>query len=112
MSTDSIRPEHERISPLSGRTGLQVRTSQAGWNSYPNLRRRLYAPAKGRRRLQRQLNRCFALFGPEVSASRLLDWCYVRRRRHRWSMVRILRQIADRIGRAPTIGRPWIWRLK
>jgi hypothetical protein len=25
---------------------------------------------------------------------------------------RILRQIAEPIGRAPTIGRPWIWRLR
>jgi hypothetical protein len=30
----------------------------------------------------------------------------------RWSVHRILREIADQIGRAPTIGRPWIWRLK
>jgi hypothetical protein len=27
-------------------------------------------------------------------------------------IVRILVVIADRIGRAPTIGRPWLWRLK
>jgi hypothetical protein len=25
---------------------------------------------------------------------------------------RILREIAEPIGRAPTIGRPWLWRLK
>jgi hypothetical protein len=89
-------------------------TPQPGWEYYPNLRRRLYAPARGRGRLQRQIARCFAVFGPEVSSSRLLDWCYTRdpRRRHRWSVVRILRQIADPIGRAPTIGRPWIWRIK
>jgi hypothetical protein len=30
----------------------------------------------------------------------------------RWSIVRILRQIAEPIGRADTIGRPWLWRLK
>jgi hypothetical protein len=30
----------------------------------------------------------------------------------RWSVHRILRQIAEPIGRADTIGRPWLWRLK
>jgi hypothetical protein len=30
----------------------------------------------------------------------------------RWSVDRILRVIAEPIGRAPTIGRPWLWRLK
>jgi hypothetical protein len=30
----------------------------------------------------------------------------------RWSVHRILRQIAEPIGRAPTIGRPWMWRLR
>jgi hypothetical protein len=30
----------------------------------------------------------------------------------RWSVHRILRQIAEPIGRAPTIGRPWLWRLR
>ena len=94
--------------------GAKPQTPQSGWNSYPNLRDRPHAPAAGRGRLQRQIARCFVVFGPEVSASRLLDWCYTRdpRRRHRWSVVRILRQIADPIGRAPTIGRPWLWRLK
>jgi hypothetical protein len=28
------------------------------------------------------------------------------------SVWRILRQIAEPIGRAPTIGRPWLWQLK
>jgi hypothetical protein len=30
----------------------------------------------------------------------------------RWSIVRILEQVAVRVGRAETIGRPWLWRLK
>jgi hypothetical protein len=30
----------------------------------------------------------------------------------RWSIVRILREIADPVARAPTIGRPWLWRLR
>jgi hypothetical protein len=89
-------------------------TSQAGWKNYPNLRGRLRAPAAGRGRLQRQIARCFVVFGPEVSSSRLLDWCYTRdpRVRHRWSVVRILRRIAEPVGRAETIGRPWLWRLR
>jgi hypothetical protein len=32
--------------------------------------------------------------------------------RHYWSVYRILIGIAEPIGRAPTIGRPWLWRLK
>ena len=31
---------------------------------------------------------------------------------HRWSVSRILRQIGEPIGRADTIGRPWLRRLK
>jgi hypothetical protein len=88
------------------------------WENYPNLLRRPYSPNKGRGRLQRQIRRCFALFGPEITSSRLLDWCYARNPRarrsqgHRWSVLRILRTIADPIGRAETIGRPVLWRLK
>jgi hypothetical protein len=86
--------------------------------NYPNLLLVPAAPAKGRGRLQRQIARCFVLFGPEVSSSRLYDWCYARNPRarqsqlHRWSVVLILRTIADQIGRASTHGSPWIWRLK
>ena len=82
--------------------------------SYPNLLLAPHSPNKGRGRLQRQIARCFVVFGPEVSSSRLLDWCYTRdpRVRHRWSVVRILRRIAEPVGRAETIGRPWLWRLR
>jgi hypothetical protein len=92
-------------------------TPQPRWKNFPNLLRRLPAPAKGRGRLQRQIARCFVVFGPVVSSSRLLDWCYTRNPRvrqsrgHRWSVVRILRQIAEPVGRAETIGRPVLWRL-
>jgi hypothetical protein len=88
------------------------------WINYPNLLRRLPAPAKGRGRLQRQINRCFVVFGPEITSSRLYDWCYARNPRlwqsrgHRWSAYRILVEIAEPVGRAQTIGRPWLWRLK
>jgi hypothetical protein len=86
--------------------------------NYPNLLLVPPAPAKGRGRLQRQINRCFVVFGPEVSASRVYDWCFARNPRarqsrgHRWSVLRILRTIADPIGRAVTIGRPVLWRLR
>jgi hypothetical protein len=85
--------------------------------SYPNLLLAPHSPNKGRGRLQRQIARCFVVFGPEVSSSRLFDWCYARNPRvrqsrgHRWSVVRVLRRIAEPVGRAETIGRPVLWRL-
>jgi hypothetical protein len=30
----------------------------------------------------------------------------------RWSVLRILRVIAEPVGRAETISRPWLWRLR
>jgi hypothetical protein len=93
-------------------SGPQTPTPLSGWNHYPNLRNRPHAPAAGRGRLQRQIARCFVVFGPEVTSSRLYDWCYMRRARHPHSVWRIVRTIADQIGRTPTIGRPWIWRIK
>jgi hypothetical protein len=86
--------------------------------NYPNLLLVPPAPARGRGRLQRQINRCFVVFGPEVSSTRLYDWCYARNPRarqsrgHRWSAYRILVEIAEPVGRAQTIGHPWIWRLR
>jgi hypothetical protein len=55
-----------------------------------------------------------------LSSTEVYDSCYAKKRafgerisqRHRHSVWRILRTIADPIGRAPTIGRPRIWRLK
>jgi hypothetical protein len=53
-----------------------------------------------------------------LSSSEVFDWVFARarrvsrRRRHRWSAIRVLLQIAETVGRAPTIGRPWLWRLK
>ena len=86
--------------------------------SYRNLQRRLPAPAKGNGRLQVQIRRCFIVCGPIVSSSRVYDWCFARDRRRahsqamRWSVRRILDAACERVGRAPTIGRPWLWRLK
>jgi hypothetical protein len=82
-----------------------------------NLRRRPAAPAKGRGRLQRQIVRAFMVHGSPLSVSVILDWCYARRRSglgsgHYWSVRRVLRQRADRVNRATTRGRPWLWRLR
>jgi hypothetical protein len=94
-----------------------VREVSPGWSAYPNLRLRQHAPAAGRGRLQVQIRRAFV--GHAVrSTSQVFDYALVRvrgdgwRRRQRWSVVRVLRQIAEPIGRADTIGRPWMWRLK
>ena len=89
----------------------------SGWSAYPNLRLRPHAPAAGRGRLQVQIRRAFVCHRL-LSSSQVYDYALPRvrgdwwRRRHRWSVIRILRQIAEPVGRAPTIGRPWLWRLR
>jgi hypothetical protein len=81
-----------------------------------NLQRRLPAPAKGNGRLQRQMARAFAVHGPVVSSSQLYDWCFACDGRRadsqamRWSVL--LDATCERVGRAPTIGRPWLWQLR
>jgi hypothetical protein len=56
-----------------------------------------------------------------VSASEIYRWarrwqrCRDGKRinqRERWSIRRRLVEIAEPVGRASTIGRPWLWRLK
>ena len=86
------------------------------WESYPNLQRRPHAPAKGRGRLQVQIYRAFAVGGNELTSSQVYDWAYPRRRSQlseavRWSVHRILLQLADRVRRVPPHG-AWLWRLK
>jgi hypothetical protein len=67
--------------------------------------------------LQRQIARAFIAHGDVVSATDIYRWC--RRFRstrfgmlERWSIVRILNERCVRVGRASTIGRPWLWRLR
>jgi hypothetical protein len=53
----------------------------------------------------------------EVSSSWIYDWAFRLRRqrrsqRHRHSVWRILRDAAVPVGRATTIGRPTLWRLR
>jgi hypothetical protein len=99
--------------------GTHEHTATEKWLGHPNLRLRPHAPNAGRGRLQRQIRRAFA-GRPLLTSSQVYDSCYVKRRvfgeripqRHRHSVWRILRTIADPIGRASTIGRPWLWRLK
>jgi hypothetical protein len=54
--------------------------------------------------------------GAELTSSQVYDWAYARGRRinqrQRHSVWRILRTVADPIGRAQAAGRPWLWRLK
>ena len=97
----------------------QPQTPPTKWENYPNLHRRPHSPNKGLGRLQVQLRRAFV--GREVlTSSEIYDSCYAKRRvagqqidrPYRWSVLRILRTIADPIGRAETIGRPVLWRLK
>ena len=86
------------------------------WKNYPNLRKRPPAPAAGRGRIQVQVRRAFAVHGREVSSSQVYDWTHARNRRMTGGLVhsvrRILQEIAVPVGRAPTIGRPWVWKLK
>jgi hypothetical protein len=99
--------------------GLQSQTRLMKWKNHPNLRLGPAKPALGRGRLQVQVRRAF-VGRPLLTSSEVYDSCYAKKRafgerisqRHRHSVWRILRQIADPIGRAETIGRPALWRLK
>ena len=81
--------------------------------NFPNLLRRPRAPAAGRGRLQVQIRRAFV--GREVlTSSEIYDSCYAKRqidRPYRWSVLRILLELADRVRRVPPHG-AWLWRLK
>jgi hypothetical protein len=83
----------------------------------PNLRLRPVKPALGRGRIQRQVKRAFMASDAKVlSSSDIYDWTYPRRRRvgwlDRWSVFVVLRKTCHRVGRAETVGNPWLWRLK
>jgi hypothetical protein len=77
------------------------------WSNDPNLRT--------------QIRRAFTAAGASaVSASEIYDWCYARRRlvfgkslptRHRYSVWRILRKIAEPIGRVGP-RHAILWRLR
>ena len=52
-----------------------------------------------------------------LSSTEIYDWTYARRRQRMplglyWSVLRILRVIAIPVGRASTVGRPILWKLR
>jgi hypothetical protein len=97
-------------------TSPHTRTATEKWINYPSLR---LGPgrSRGKGRIQRQLRRAFIARGNEISSSDAYRWCKRWQSREfghweRWSITRVLMTMADRVGRAQTIGRPWLWRLK
>jgi hypothetical protein len=90
-----------------------------GWATYPGLRFPGHtAGSRGRGRIQLAVKRAFAAAGTStLTTSDVFDYALVRvrgegwRRRHRWSVVRVLRAMCDPIGRDPRHG-AIIWRLK
>ena len=86
-----------------------------------NLRHRLAAPAKLNGRLQKQARTALHALGGEASTADIMQWCFAMKfhaneRVAHWDYQSVRRALeaigAVRVGRAPTIGRPWIWRLK
>jgi hypothetical protein len=87
-----------------------------------NLRKKPHAPSKGRGPVQRAIRRVFMASGAEVlNSTDIYDWAHGRRRfGRRKSMpfgiysrtLRTLRAMCEPVGRAPTTGRPWLWRLR
>ena len=79
-------------------------------------------PAKGNGRLQRACRRVLWAHDGQCSTSVIIDWCYARRllilgeRRRNGFNVAVRRALeaisAERCGRAATIGRPILWRLR
>jgi hypothetical protein len=99
-----------------------MRHTMTKWPHHPNLRKKPHAPSKGRGPVQRAIRRVFMASGAEVlNSTEIYDWAHGRRRfGRRKSMpfgvysrtLRTLRVMCEPVGRAPTIGRPWLWRLK
>jgi hypothetical protein len=89
--------------------------------SLRNLSRRLPRPAWGRGRVQVACRRALLVHGT-ASTSDVIEWAYARqllilgdRRRNDFNRAvrRALVAIgAVKMGRAKTIGRPWLWRLR
>jgi hypothetical protein len=81
-----------------------------------NLLRRPAAPAKDNGRLQRAARRALLVGNGLTTTAEAARWGYARRQRlgshHYEHMRRALSGIADKVGRAPTGGRPWVWKLR
>jgi hypothetical protein len=86
------------------------------WDRCPNLQLGL-GGARDRGRLQRMVCHALIAGGGEITSSQAYDWCFARDRTRarsqaaRWSVRRVLERLATPIGRADSIGRPWIWRV-
>jgi hypothetical protein len=95
---------------------MSMRSPPQGWIAHPNLRFRPHAPNKGRGRLQIQVRRCFLGYRFRTT-SQVFDYALVRvrgdgwRQRQRWSVVRVLRVIAEPIRKVPPHN-AWLWRLR
>ena len=84
------------------------------WSAHPNLRFRPHAPNKGRGRLKIQVRRCFLGYRFRTT-SQVFDYALARvrgdawRQRHRWSVIRVLDQVAERVGerRSETGSQTW-----
>jgi hypothetical protein len=85
------------------------------WAGFPNLARRPPAPALGNGRVQKLARRALVALGT-ASTSEVLGWTRCRgevRKRDYRTAHRVLGEIgAVRVGRASTIGRPWLWKLR
>lgn len=98
--------------------GPNARTSRQQAAALRNLSHRLAKPSLGRGRIQRQCRRALWALGT-ASTSDAIAWSYrevmwgERSRHFNRAAIRALTSIgAVRVGRAKTIGRPWLWRLK
>jgi hypothetical protein len=108
-----------RMNRRNVQTGLKI----PGWRR--NLSRRLAKPALHNGRVQKRILRAFiASPTSALSTSEIVQWSHAlalhqgkTSRRQRLNHCRAVRHAAEhlglvRVGRAPTIGRPWLWRLK
>jgi hypothetical protein len=81
----------------------------------PNLSRRPAKPALGNGRVQRGIRRALWVLGT-ASTTEIMEWTHSRIRGRRCDANRAARhalyQLAIRVGRAKTIGRPWLWVAK
>jgi len=98
---------------------VAAHVAQLKSRSLRNLTQRPAKPALGRGHVQRQARYAMWTLG-EATTPQVLEWCYGLKlhrggRFARWdyrSCGRALAAIgAAKIGRATTIGKPWIWRL-
>jgi hypothetical protein len=110
--------QHERSTPsaMSSQAGLPASTGASGWKHYPGLRLGM-GMSRGKGRIQRQLRRAFIAHGAVISSSDAYRWCHRRQAREfgqweRWSITRVLLEMADQVGHSRGRGRSWIWRLK